>query len=144
MAGEFFVAAQLQRLGISASVTYGNAKSADVIAFIDNSDKAVVVEVKTTRQPRWVVGGRVPEKSSKPWVFVYLSDENNEPPRFFVLTQTQMHEILMPLEKEYFRKYKEKHGIEYGDKPGVVNLTRKSISIYENKWETILNQLAVD
>jgi hypothetical protein len=48
MAGEYFVAAQLQRLGVSASVTYGNAKRADVVAFSESSDRVVEVEVKTT------------------------------------------------------------------------------------------------
>ena len=33
LAGEFYVAAELQRRGISAAVTYGNAKNADVVAF---------------------------------------------------------------------------------------------------------------
>lgn len=141
MAGEYFVAAQLQRLGVAASVTYGNAKSADVIAFTDTSDRVVVVDVKTTRQPRWVVGGRVPAKSVKPWVFVYLPENNEESPRFFVLTQSQLHAILSPLEVEYFRKYKEKHGVEYGEKPGVVNISRKLLENYENKWGAIIEQL---
>ena len=48
MAGEYFVAAQLQRLGLMASITYGNAKRADVIAFSESSDRVVVVEVRTT------------------------------------------------------------------------------------------------
>ena len=52
MAGEYFVAAQLQRLGLMASITYGNAKRADVIVFSESSDRVVVVEVKTTRKKR--------------------------------------------------------------------------------------------
>lgn len=138
MAGEYFVAAQLQRLQVAASVTYGNAKSADVVAFSEVSDRAVVIEVKTTRQLQWVVGGRVPQKSAKPWVFVQLPEAHNEPPRFFVLTQTQLHEILAPIEAEYERKYKEKHGVEYGDRPGVVNVSRKLLVPYENNWSAIV------
>lgn len=38
MAGEYFVAAQLHRLGVSAAVTFGNAKTADVVAFHGISD----------------------------------------------------------------------------------------------------------
>jgi hypothetical protein len=33
LAGEFFVAAELQRRGVAAAVTYDNAKNADVVAF---------------------------------------------------------------------------------------------------------------
>lgn len=50
LAGEFFVAAELQRQGIAAAVTYGNAKNADVVAFSISGDKAVVIEVKSTSQ----------------------------------------------------------------------------------------------
>jgi hypothetical protein len=143
MSGEYFVAAQLQRLGLSASVTYGNAKSADVVVFTEGSDRVVVVVVKTTRQPEWVVGGRTPAKSEKPWVFVHLPKESEEPPKFFVLTQSKLHEILAPLDEEFNRKYKEKHGVEWGDKPGVVNISRKQLAGYENKWGAIIDQLQI-
>lgn len=141
MSGEYFVAAQLQRLGVSASVTYGNAKSADVVVFTEGSDRVVVVEVKTTRQSEWVVGGYVPAKSEKPWAFVYLPENRAEPPRFFILTQSKLHQILAPLDVEYRRKFKEKRGVEYGDKPGVVNISRKLLAEYENNWEAISDQL---
>ncbi len=141
MAGEYFVAAQLQRMQVGASVTYGNAKSADIVAFTGTSDRVVVIEVKTTRQPQWVVGGRVPPKSKKPWVFVQVPESANEAPRFFILTQSQLHEILGPIEAEYERRYKEKHGVEFGDRPGVVNINRKLLASYENNWSAILDQL---
>lgn len=141
MSGEYFVAAQLQRLHVGASLTYGNAKSADVVAFAEGSDRSVVIEVKTTKQPRWVVGGRVPAPSKKPWVFVHLPEDNSDAPRFYVLTQEELHEILAPIDAEYDRKYKEKHGVEYGDKAGVVNVTRKQLEPFQNKWEAILKQV---
>ena len=63
LAGEFYVAAELQRRGISAAVTYSNAKKADVVAFSSGS-YAVAIEVKSTPGPDWVVGGSVPQPSS--------------------------------------------------------------------------------
>lgn len=141
MSGEYFVAAQLQRLGVSASVTYGNAKSADVVAFIEGSDRVVVVEVKTTKQPEWTFSGRISTKSEKPWVFVQLPENSNEPPKFFVLTQSELHAILAPLDEEYCIKYKEKHGREYGDKPWMVNISLKLLEGKENKWGVIIEQL---
>ena len=47
-AGEYFAAAKLQHLGLLASVTYVKAKRADAIAFSETSDRAVLVEVRTT------------------------------------------------------------------------------------------------
>jgi len=131
----------LQRLQVFASVTYGNAKSADVIAFTKDSDRVVVIEVKTTQNPKWVVGGRIPEKSNKPWVFVFLHEQAELSPEFFILTQTELHSLLVPLEEEYFRKYREKHGVDYGDKPGVVNISRSMLEIHKDCWSVIKDQL---
>lgn len=143
MAGEFFVAAQLQRLQVAASVTYGNAKSADVVAFSHETGKAVVIEVKTSTKGRWPVGNRAPAPSDKPWVFVHLPTKSDEPPEFFVMMQTEIHNLLAPLENNYLERYKKTHGEEYGDKPGVAAMTRK-LALQNNckdNWNAILNVL---
>ena len=141
MAGEYLVAAQLQRLQISSSVTYGNAKSADVIALNPLTEKAKVVEVKTSAKGRWPVGSRVPEPSQKFWVFVNLPENIDDQPEFFILTQEQLHGILKPEEDAYFQRYFEKHGVEYGNKPGVARLTYKQAQPFKNKWSTIIETL---
>ena len=142
IAGEFFVAAELHRRGVTAAVTYGNAKQADVVAFSEANGKVVVVEVKTTSQKQWVVGGHVPAPSGRPWVFVYLPTKHGEGPCYYVLTQKELHDVLAPIDAEYFRKYKEKHGKEYGDKPGVTSLSRDQAEGFLNKWEKIIGQLS--
>lgn len=138
MAGEFFVAAQLQRLGAAASVTYGNAKRADVIAIGKESGKAVLVEVKTSSAGRWPVGRVVPPPSQQPWVFVHLPEKSTEPPEFFILTQAELHAALAPKEQAYLERYKQRHGEEYGDKPGVAAANRKDLEPFINEWETIM------
>lgn len=141
LAGEFFVAAELQRRGVAAAVTYGNAKSADVVAFSASGERAVVVEVKSTSRPKWVVGGAIPPASDKPWVFVYLPSDQTQSPCYFILTQSDLRSILEPIEAEYYRKFKEKHGFEYGDRPDVVNLTRNQAEPFLNAWGKIVDQL---
>lgn len=141
MAAEYFVAAQLQRLGVAASVTYGNAKSADVIALDRMSGKAVVIEVKSSSSGRWLVGSRVPAPSLQPWVFVFVPQEIAQAPEFFVVTQAQLHRALAPKERQYLERYEAKHGEEYGDKPGVAAATRLDLASYLNAWETIVLQL---
>jgi hypothetical protein len=142
LAGEFYVAAELQRRGISAAVTYGNAKNADVVAFSMSGEKAVVVEVKSTSQAKWVVGGMVPVASAKPWVFVHMPIDPATPASFYIVLQSELHDILAPGEAEYYRKFKEKHGVEYGDRKGVVNFTSKQAEPFRNQWEKILGQLS--
>ena len=142
MAGEFFVAAELQRHGVAAAVTYGNAKKADVVAFSASGEKAIVIEVKSTSEPRWIVGQLVPAASKKPWVFVYLPTNETEAPCYYVLSGEQLHSIVAPEDTEYRRRFKEKHGIEYGDRRGVVNLTSEQAKEYRNAWQTIIGQLS--
>ncbi len=141
LAGEYFVAAELQRRCVSAAVTYGNAKKADVVAFNDSGDKVTVVEVKTTGQKQWVVGSRTPETSDKIWVFVHIPKEAAQSPTYFVLTQTEIHDILTPLDVEYNRKYREKHGEDYGDKPGICNLSLKQAEDHCEAWHKIIDRL---
>ena len=103
IAGEYFVTAELTRRGIHASMTYGNAKKADVIAFSPEKNNCVVIEVKTTGQKSWVVGGKLPEKSDLVWVFVLLID--NDSPRYFILTGEQLNTVLTPQDCRYVRPY---------------------------------------
>lgn len=142
IAGEFFVAAQLQRLGVSASVTYGNAKRADVVAVSRETGKAVAIEVKSSNKSRWPVGSRVPVSSRQPWVFVHFPTESHEPPEFFVLLQSDLHVLLEPAETSYMQRYREKHGKEYGeDKVGVAAASRKEILQFKDNWKCILGLL---
>jgi hypothetical protein len=138
LAGEYYVAAELQRRGIHASVTYGNAKQTDVVAFSDESTRAVVIEVKSTGQPDWIVGNKTPEPSVKPWVFVHIPLDANASPEFYVLTQSQIHELLAPSDAEYYRRYRERHGRE-STGIGVVTLSRKQAAPFKGCWQTIID-----
>ena len=139
LAGEYYVAAELQRPGVQASITYGNAKQTDVVAFRGSGDRAVVIEVKSTTKDGWIVGGHVPAPAEKPWVFVYLHTEHSRQPRFFILMQSELNAILEPLDARYRANYLAKHGTEYGDKPGVVTLSLKDAEPHAGRWAKIID-----
>jgi hypothetical protein len=141
MCGEYYVAAELHRRGIPASITYGNAKKADVVATSEDGEKAVSIEVKTTSQPKWVVGQYVPEPSDKIWIFVHVPSDSTYFPSFYVLTQAEIHAILKPLDEEYRRRFKQKNGVEYGDKPGVCSLKRSQLADLDADWDKITSRL---
>lgn len=144
LAGEFYVAAELQRRGVFAAVTYGNAKCADVIAFSTSGEKVVVIEVKSTSsKSKWVIGGKLPISSQKPWVFVSMSDNPTDPPDYYVVLQSELHDILAPIDADYRQKFKNKHETEYGDRPGVVSFTRKQAEPFRNAWWKIIDQLKI-
>ena len=141
MAGEFFVAAQLQRLGAAASVTYGNAKRADVVAISKSNAQVVVIEVKTSSSGSWPIGSRVPKPSNQIWVFVHLPTHSLDAPEYYVLDQSDLHSLFAPIEQGYMDRYKAKHGTEYGDKPGVAKATRTGLLAHKDRWQVILSRL---
>ena len=142
ISGEFFVAAQLQRLGVSASVTYGNAKRADVVAVFRETGKALAVEVKSLNKGRWPIGNRVPSPSDQVWVFVHLPDDIAESPHFYILQQHDLHEMLAPGEAAYLARYKKKYGCEYGaSKPGVAAVNRNQLQDFKDNWCCVLKLL---
>jgi hypothetical protein len=52
LAGEYYVAAELHRRGIHATITYGNAKAADILAFSLEGNRLARVEVKSSRSDK--------------------------------------------------------------------------------------------
>lgn len=134
LAGELLVAGELLRRGVTAAVTYGNAKKADVIAVFGN--RAISIEVKTTQKDKWVVGGQTPPASDDIWVFVYLPEDGRKPPKFCVLTAAEMHPILNARDLAYQERYRRKHGVEYSAR-GVVSLPRSAVEAYEGKWDKV-------
>ncbi len=138
IAGEFLVAGELLRRGIMASVTYGNAKKADVIA--SNESLAVPIEVKSTSAGKWVLGA-LPEASTRVWVLVHLPADVAQSPEYFVLTSKELRDIVIPNHEAYCRKYLEKHGkLFHGN--GVSSITRAEIPEgCRGAWDTIVHLL---
>jgi len=137
MVGEYFVTAELNRRGINASMTYGNAKKADIIAYSPEDKTCEIVEVKTTDKNKWVIGGKMPIPDNNIWVLVLLND--NEYPRYFIFTGAQLYQCLKPQDVEYRKKYLEKHGKDF-DGRGVVSLKKILADPFENKWSTITDR----
>jgi hypothetical protein len=50
LAGELFVAAELLKRGLQTSVTFGNAKAIDLLAYNPEAEKAFTVQVKSVRK----------------------------------------------------------------------------------------------
>jgi len=125
LAGEFLVAGELLRRGIMAGVTYGNAKKADVIAV--NDTKAVSLEVKSTSQTKWVIGSELPPDNPNIWVLVHLPESETASPEYFILTNAELRELLMPQHEKYHKKYFAKYGKQCTSK-GVVSIKRELLN----------------
>lgn len=138
--GEFSVAAELNRRGFSATVTYGNMKNTDVVAFSEHGHYAVI-EVKTSTTSRFVTG-ITPEKAKITkknvfWVLISVQqDREKAEPRFFVLSDKEIKKIQMASDKVYLDKYISRHGKSFEGK-GVPSFSRSKVESFEGCWEKI-------
>lgn len=152
IAGEFYVAAELNRRGVYASVTYGAAKNADVLAFDQESRQTAVIEVKTTAEPnkKWITGRHsIDENSIHPhlfWVLVLLPslDNSEGSPRFFVFTSKELVAKVSSAHSVYSEQYQVKHGTSFQDSKGVYSLLLSDAESMqaEGQWSKIAEWLA--
>lgn len=84
LAGEFFVAAELLKRGLQTSVTFGNAKSVDLFALNDKTDKSFSVQVKALRNRNYFPINSSRIKPSCVYVFVVLN-KRDAPPDYFIV-----------------------------------------------------------
>lgn len=105
LVGEFYVLAQLTQREYVATLTLGNAKRIDILAFNPNTKRYWRVEVKTTREPaksEYLFGKekffiwQLTEKHetiNEPdllYCFVWLSSSPDELPRFFIVPSAEV------------------------------------------------------
>ena len=157
MAGEFLVAAELNRRHILSAVTFGNSKSADVWAFGASSRRVARIEVKTTRDhsKAWVIGNKilVAENWTRDtfWILVLLpsppsdgpandSVRGRHAPRFFGFTAKELGKMMMSKHKVYCQKYYNTHGSDYTGL-GVPKLSVVDAHQFENQWNKISDQV---
>jgi hypothetical protein len=74
LAGELFVAAELLKRGLQASVTFGNAKAIDLLAHNPRTGRTFPVQVKALRKPNFFLLGHESVKPGCVYVFVLLND----------------------------------------------------------------------
>ncbi len=131
LVGEYAVCSELAKRKIQANLTLGNKKAVDIIVLRDDN-KAVTIEVKTTKKNKIVTGFfqkyNSPE-SPHPQIWVLVSIDEQNKTRFFILTHQELASIQMKVNKMSNWKYVN----------GVDNIPIQQITDYENKWEKILN-----
>jgi transposase-like protein len=125
MAGEFLTVGKLFKLGLQASVTLGNAKSVDVLAFNPRTRRSFNVQVKTCRQKNCFPIKKENIARDDIYVFVFLN-EMDEQENFYIL---EGKEILRNIDKYFGSSYKRSRpssmpGINYGP-----------LKEFENNWD---------
>lgn len=84
LAGEFFVAAELLKRNIQTSVTFGNAKAIDLLAFNPSTNQTFTVQVKALRAKNYFLINKEKVNSAHVYVFVLLN-KPKEPVEYFIV-----------------------------------------------------------
>lgn len=88
VAGEYFVAAELSRLGLVASITLRNAKGIDILCSNEDASKQLGIQVKTNKRSNreWVLNSKAEDYFADNlfYVFVNLNDNQKHPDYFVV------------------------------------------------------------
>ena len=84
LAGELFVAAELLKRDLQTSVTFGNAKAVDILAFNANTGRTFTVQVKTVRKKTYWLIAHARVDPRHVYVFVLLN-KPGEPVEYFVV-----------------------------------------------------------
>ncbi len=121
LAGELFVAAELLKRGLQTSVTFGNAKSIDLLAHCPQTERVFIVQVKTVRSRNWFLLSRPRIKPHHVYVFVILNRPGAQV-QYFILLGTELLE-----NDALFAK-----GLSDPKMPGVYPT---ALANFENNWE---------
>ena len=94
--GEFFVSAELTRLGKIALPTSRNTKGFDVVVTDKESTKSNFIQVKTNKKKAefWIVNKPITPANDRYYVFVNLIDESSRPEYFIVPSQVVWDEYI--------------------------------------------------
>lgn len=128
MAGEFLTVGKLFKKGYQASVTFGNAKSIDVLVYNPEINKTFNVQVKTLRKRNCFPIKRENIEEDHIYVFVILNDFKDDE-EFYIITGK---EIRADINHFFGSSYQRESGpssmpaINYGP------LTKGP---YRNNWE---------
>jgi protease II len=125
-AGQFYVAAELTRLGYSVAFTLGNAKRTDLMV-TSPKDKSFRVEVKTQQTKNFWIIRRHDVEENQYYVLVYI--HKSDPPVFYILTGAEIQR----LREEYADKMK--GGGKYDDNFGGMNWTTPHT--HQGRWNVL-------
>jgi len=137
--GEYYAAAQLSAMGYRVSMTLGNNKEFDL--YVSDDEKAIMVQVKTTRglAPEWVVPLIEKAKPNLVYVFVNLNPAGDCPcPSFHIATSKDVKKFLDDGVEKYREEYKKRNNGKGPDETARgVNSFKDREGKYLDKWQNL-------
>lgn len=121
LAGELFVAAELLKRGLQTSITFGNAKAVDLLAFNVATGRCFTVQVKALRKSNYFPISVRRVEPAHVYVFTLLNAPG-QPVQYFIVPGA-----VLAGQPELFGKY--------FDDPKFPGISPKSLAAFENAWQ---------
>lgn len=90
LAGELFVAAELLKRGLQTSITMGNAKRVDLLAYHPGTKKSFAIQVKALRSRNYFLLSHKSIEPSHVYAFVLLNMPG-QAVRYFIVPGADLH-----------------------------------------------------
>jgi len=139
-AGEFYVAAELNRRGANAVTFAGNMPKIDILASNTDQSKTVRIQVKTRRAGTWQCsiedGGSMKDdhENDSYWIFVDLAKEN-QPPEYYIVPNWWIRNNIYKTHKAYLNKRFGRRAVTLESKHHAVDVKR--LLEWKNKWNLL-------
>ena len=136
ISGEYYVAAELSRLGYIASITLRNTRGIDILCSNADASKHVSIQVKTTHKSRnsWMINKKSEEYYSPKHFYVFVLLNDREHPKFFIVPSKIVVNYIKSDYKEWI-KGKSKTGKKHKDSS--IRKFRDLEEKYLNRWELL-------
>ncbi len=135
-AGEYYVAAELARMGYVASLTMANTQGIDILATDPKSGKLVAIQVKATRgvNRAWILRSKKDSNTRQKAIYIFVNIPENKPPEYFIVPERLVTQSVNRSHREWIsgrrrdgRKRKNSSMRKFQDKAGR----------YKDKWNLL-------
>lgn len=137
ISGEYFVAAELSKRNLIASITLRNTRGVDILCSDSNSKKSIGIQVKTSHGSNrtWILNQKAEEYYGENlfYVFVNLND-NKKHPDFFIVPSKIVSNTISKSHKKWL-KTPGKNGRKHKDNP--MRKFHDPEGTYLNKWDIL-------
>ena len=101
--GEYYVVAELSRMGYIASITLRNTKGIDILCSNADATKTVSIQVKTGTkvQNTWILNEKGENYHSLKFFYVFVNLDSNLPPEYSIVPSKIVANYITKHHREY-------------------------------------------
>lgn len=135
-AGEYFVAAELERRGFTVAMPMANTPNFDILAIDRESQKQVAIQVKTTRgkSKEWTLSEKNEDISNKSVIYIFVALNGLGSPEYHIVPSEIVADSVKKFHQEWLatpgakgQPHKDNNMRHFSDDEG----------LYLNKWENL-------